>query len=761
MEPQNSSSAPLVPRRSLEALQRLRSRIQQAFLLDGGVTLAGLLLLGLAGSFVVDYFLVLPAGVRGVFLASAGVLLAWGFRRRIALPLSLKVSDQDLANLVERANPQLGQELITAIELTRADSSTADHVSPALVDNVVRSVEAKIDGVLLDSVFVLGRLKKKAALAIGGAVLALVLAAFNMDLVGIWFSRNVLLSSQRWPKSIQLELVRPVPPVRVAVGDALELEVRVRRGLPAKVVVEYFTASRQTHTDVLTEVAPGIFQQTIGNVSRPFSFRVRGGDDELDLVDVDVRIRPRIEMSSMRLWCEYPAYTGLEKTLEDEPLRFGNLKVPTGTRVSYRMGANVPLARAFFVFRGMALAAAPASKPEEAAEDLAPWPDAGAEPLVVDATGEFHGAFEVKESGQYYFQLEASDGFQSRRPDRFRVEAVPDQKPMVKILEPERPNEEVTAEARIPVRVAASDDYRVQKVVLEGQYFVPGKDKGVEQFREFKRWSAANTPDGAPDVAPPPDGARNPRQPVEDELLVAVAELATGGDGPPRPGGRFQFWAPAMDSAGQTASSEEHSLLIVEKDDLLKILTDQLMLVRDQLKEVDRKQKSARKDLEEAQAKLILVEKIAATEASRLLRHGQDQRRVTQALEREAAELGRILARTLRNQVGDEAWRSWTTDVRDDVQALAAATSPRIETAMEAIRKDAAGSPQEAARLGEVVNAQRDLEREVLSIVLRLSEFGDKNAQIQRLREIRRRLDDVRSATRNRAQGNTPEEPQK
>ncbi len=760
------------PGRALEALARLREKIRRAFVTDGVVTISGLLIAGLAISFLADYLLTLPRGVRTVFLSLGGVILAFLIHRRITRPLALKLSDTDLANLVERANPELSQELITAVELTERSNESASYVSQDLLESVVASVDAKVARIPFDRIFSFRRLQRKGWAAMGGLAIALGFAGLNPALTRIWLSRNLLLSAQPWPKETQLELVKPPQPILLAIGDDLPIEVRAVRGTPSAVVVDSRIEGGSTRTDVLPEVSPGFFQKTLENVSKPFRFRIRGGDDELGPFDVDVRLRPRIDMSSIRLWCEYPGYTGLATTPGDEPIRFGNLKVPTGTKVRYRMASNVPIERAFFNFKQVQAAPAAAPQAGEASASPKPaptpapkpvetagvWPDAGAEPLTIEPPGEFAGAFEVKENGQYYFQLEATGGFQSVKPDRFRVEAVPDLKPIVKIIEPERLNEEVTAVARIPIRVSASDDYKVAKVVLQGAYFAPGQEKGFEQFRDFPRWAKPAEEAATPKPEEPRSGSRVAE---EDEILISVAELATGGESPAAPGGRFQFWAQAMDTAGQVKPSEERFLVIVEKEELLRVLTDQLLIVRDQLKDVLKKQKSARKDLEDFQSQIALKEKIEPAEAPKLFRHKQDQRRVTQSLERESVEMGRILQRTVRNSVGDEPWKNWVTGVRDDVETLAKRTSPQVEQSLETLQKEVLESAQSVSRLGGIAATQQDLERELENLVLRLSEFGDKNAQIQRLREIRRRMDEIRIETRARVQGKPIQEPQK
>jgi hypothetical protein len=214
--------------------------------------------------------------------------------------------------------------------------------------------------------------------------------------------------------------------------------------------------------------------------------------------------------------------------------------------------------------------------------------------------------------------------------------------------------------------------------------------------------------------------------------------------------------------------SQVHLLEVVERDDLLRSLTDQLMVVRDQLRETVRREKSARKDLEEFQKSAAVSSGISTAEASKLHRHREDQERVTQSLQREVSELERILVRSTANNVGDDKWKGWVGGVRDDVRDLARAKSPEIEKGIEALRKAALGTPQAAALLGPLTAAQRDLERDIEGLVLRLSEFGDLNALIQLLREVRRREADLREETRGRIKGAEPapprpsiEEPQK
>lgn len=723
--------------RTREALGALKRRVRWISAGDRALAVAFGVCGAVAVSFLLDYLLVLPVGVRSVFLCGGLAL----FTREVffrGASWARAVSDEDAARLVERARPELRQALITAVELTRPGSETARYVSKSLLESAVRSAERSVAGLRPSDVVSARVVVKKAALA-GGAAAVLALAAlFDPELSGLWFRRNVLLRAEAWPKSTELALISPATPIVVAVGDSLDVVVEAVRGRPQTLSVIYGEPGRPERVDVLAETTAGTFRKTFENIARRFRFRVRGGDAEIGPFDVDVKLRPRIDMQSIRIWCRYPAYTGWSETPPESPIRHGNLKVPAGTEVRFRMAANVDVASAFFVYEP----SAPAGESRPEAEE---WPARGAAPLEVAGGRSFSGEFVVRETGQYYFQLESADGFRERRPERFRVEAVPDRKPLVRILDPERVSEEVAPKALVPIRVSANDDYGIARGAVNGLFFPAPEGAGVLRSFDIEGLAGAS---GSPSA---PESGRS----AEGTVVVDVARLAPEGGGPPRPGARFQYLATVTDSGGNVGESPVQILDVVSEEDLLRTLGDLLMVVRDQLREVQRRQESARKDLAEFQAEI--GGRIGGPEAAKLARHQQEEVRISQALERQVNELDRILERAARNRVGDEKWRSWVGSLRADLSALALAKSRDASRSIEETRKAAAASPRDASAISAVLALQREVEREIDAIVLRLSEFGDVNAVIQMLREVRRRQADLRDETRARASGSAGE----
>jgi hypothetical protein len=77
----------------------------------------------------------------------------------------------------------------------------------------------------------------------------LLLAALNPGLAAIWLSRDVLLSAERWPKETQLTLLKPTPPIYVATGDDVLIEVKVTRGSPTSVVLDSIVDGRLARSE--------------------------------------------------------------------------------------------------------------------------------------------------------------------------------------------------------------------------------------------------------------------------------------------------------------------------------------------------------------------------------------------------------------------------------------------------------------------------------------------------------------------------------
>jgi hypothetical protein len=243
-------------RRVEHPLQRLRGYIRSYVGAEGLLILSLYLALwfwislsidyGFFKVFGVDWVQVLPLGFRGVvlFLLVSGLVALVTYK--MLFRLFREFRNSALALVLERRYPaELGDRLITAVEL--ADTRIAERYgySQPMIDQTIRDAAERVNQVPVTQVFNWRRLRRYLLrvlvltiglyVLIGGTYCALARAGvddfvvrFN-NLAGIWFERNILLSNIIWPRRAHLELVNFPESGDLRVGrDAPPPSLRVR-----------------------------------------------------------------------------------------------------------------------------------------------------------------------------------------------------------------------------------------------------------------------------------------------------------------------------------------------------------------------------------------------------------------------------------------------------------------------------------------------------------------------------------------------------
>jgi len=808
-------------------LDRLRRLIRRVSIWDGLVWIGVLLVVAAILSFSLDYFLRLPRGVRTFFMFAgvAGAIVV--VFRSLLTPLSRRLSDEQLAMLIEETHPGMRQTLITAIQLARPDSRGGRYISSELLDSVVRDVESQVSTIAPSKVLHLGRMRRNLVWLVGLTVAISVVGLFQPRLVSIWFQRNVLLAAVAWPKATEIEL-DPSTPLTVAMGDDLTISVRVLRGSPRSADIEWALdqgGRRVNSMDLREDASRDVYLEEIGpdqksvsivlekhgllsdavkevvrngagriayglprgrhdgletelrqagavirvpsyehfvyefrNVSQAFRFWVQCDDDSLggyDGIPVEVRLRPRIDMTSIELEYQLPKYTGAgDQTLTQ---KHGNIKAPVGTRVNYRMATNIDVERAFFVLRTTV-------DTDESAGAKETWPDPGAVALDLSEKRRFSGSFVVESSGYYYFQFEDDSQFRSVQPERFRVQAIADRDPIVRITEPNRPTEEISPTAEVPIVVNVQDDYAVRNVALEIKYQPAG---ATEQ--EIVRGSEPllETPSGDP---------RDAKADPEIETFVLDVASLVGADGQkPAPGARIEFHVNAEDFGeaegaspitnpdgstrprGNIGFSESRVLHVVDPEYLEEEFTREMMIFRDMAGRLKNKQESVRKDLQETLDSVEKEPAFDAEDAPRFARHRQDQSKVTEGIDNLAKQMNQLLAKMEANKVGEQKWKDWIRGLEEELSSLAERSSKGVEGDLDSLRKKLQESKRDPSEIAPLLEKQRDIERELSSLVVRMTEFGDLRGLIQLMREVKRRQEGIREGTKPLVSPGTPD----
>lgn len=438
-------------------LDHLRGQIRRLFLIDGVSRLAAGLVVFVAATFALDWSFHLPSPVRLVFLAGGAAALVWIALRRIVYPLSVGISDDDLALFVERHYPELNDRLISAIQLARAGTGgTEDRLagfnSPELVDELLRDATQASAALDFNRVVVRRHVMRVAAWAGAATLILAALAVVKSDLAWIYAQRIIGLGA-KWKQRTQLRVEGFDPVTRTktfARGDDITIAVRAEGSDPGKVTF-LFDFKTGEHGEEKREKAQNLYYLLqLTNLSGPFSFKVRGGDDETELYFVETQNPPAL--ADQQAFFEYPEYLALDNTPPDRPEQLGNLQVPLGTRVRLAATANEDLASAKLIV-------GPRGREKET--DLVLEKDKEGRPRRIT------GGFPVDEpSLDYEVRLRAANSLENRDAFRYSVRGLPDLKPAIQVFEPPG-DENITDVCRRPVEVITTDDYGVAGISME------------------------------------------------------------------------------------------------------------------------------------------------------------------------------------------------------------------------------------------------------------------------------------------------------
>jgi len=410
-----------------------------------------------------DYWLRLPERpLRAIFmLAGLGPILfiIW---RQIVVPLRVPMTVDDLALLVERRYPQLGDRLISAVQFQRGRGPAG---SESL--SLVRRMAAEANALAADVSFraVVERVELRRVLVIAACAGALLsgFAVWQGDAFGRWFQRNVLLADVDWPQRTYLT-VRDESfailgdSVNVVRGDDLTVNILVEPGSdsPPYVMVH---ARYGSVGDTEAKIDPNPedarrFVKTFRSVTEAFTFYVVGGDDRRDKRRKHrVRLVAPPAVKSLWFHVQPPAYTKRRASRQSGSTAV--LSVPVGAAVRVEAEATKDLRAAQLVLtRGNKVD----KSPMHIGRIQYPGWD---RPVPRQLVGRFDvSGRNQADVGTLQLVLEDTRGYANRRGQTYLIEMIPDQPPTVGVKK-RGVGPAVTAEAMIPLVITAKDDYGI------------------------------------------------------------------------------------------------------------------------------------------------------------------------------------------------------------------------------------------------------------------------------------------------------------
>jgi hypothetical protein len=660
-----------------EKLAGLRSRVRLLVVARGisavlSTLLAAAIVLGAA-----DYlFRFEDRGLRiTATLALVGALI-WGFYRFYFLPAAVRLRDVDLAVKLQRRFPVLEDRLLSAVEFIAQAEDDPTAGSPVLRRSIIARTTA--EAARLDfKQAVNPRPAVNAALAmIAVCLVAAMLAIFAPSATRTAVARLLSpLGDASWPRNTHLA-VRNHTRI-VGRGGTFEIEVfdSAAAPLPDEVRIHYrFTGAdgRSLEESALMHQTGDTAAARMENVTRPFSYRVEGGDDRsMPWAPVKVVERPAVDSVVIRLIP--PDYTGWppEKVENNN-----NVRALAGTRMEIEAKAAKPL-------RSAALSL----------DDGREFPGR----LSADGLGVAISdpALTLHKSCSYWFRLVDRDGLAGGENDRWGIVAVADSPPSVVIEQPSA-NLYVSPQAVVPLRIVAKDDLAVRGMDLE---FIDSQAKNVvkEGSEPREQTPGLNTGSGN-------NGEQVPGLNGESDVNRKIVPLYAGPKEPPRqaaggfmqstppgrrrvvdyrwqlaplrlsPGMEVVFQAAASDYLPQTARSEPRRLLVVTPREIEDRIARRQGLLLSELDRALKMQRAGRSQVQAAEIRLDETKRPDQSDLDRLRAAELGQRQVnlllTGAGEGIPSHVSAMLADLENNRIDNPELKRRLNSVLDEIRRL-------------------------------------------------------------------------------------------
>jgi hypothetical protein len=641
-------------------LERLRGRIRHYVLWEGialAVVLVGLFF-WLSLGFDWAVFSVRRLEPSRWIRVALDVAVLGGLAAVVVLMVALRVfrsfRAKSLALILERRFPELGDRLVTAVEMSaQADATSA--LTSAMLERTVTEAGEKLKQLDVGSVFDRKPLRRAISAASVLLVSFIAFAAMCPQAFARWRAGYLGLEETYWPRDVELVatvLAQPGDRVKQFVdgeykhprGSDLVLLFDVPPGkkVPERVELQYKLGGGRGYGRA-TCFAAGErrFKHAIDDLLDDADFWVTAGDfTNREAYRVRVVDPPRIDVLAAE--CLFPEHTKrvtLDETTK-QPVRETvavqgtQMSLPVETDFLLRAKANKPLVRARLQYglHELTLSPTEASLTTRSADGLT----AQVEPIAADRAAKFFDAqrrelvvpfvlselttptarerFEKLDSslGKPFAMppdvalkifLEDTDDIIGADPARITIHGIADNAPVI-AAELKGIGTSVTRKAEIPVAGLITDDYGIKDVRFEFQ---------VDEKEPWESRSLTKSPGGEPREFKLQETENNPTERFEilkmdleigqKLTLTVVAEDADNLNGP------------------HVSRSQKFTFKIVSNEELLSLLYQRELNLRKRFEQIISEVKQTRADLilhrskADDAAKLPADQKGKATEA--------------------------------------------------------------------------------------------------------------------------------------------------
>ncbi len=546
-------------RRVVARLDRLRRQLRLHLTIEGLFWVALSVFVAAVLSLLLDRWLRFERPTRIALLAIALAAIGYVAYRRLIQPLRLRLDYLDVAELLDRRTPGVGQQISNVLQLPEL-LADADSASPSMVRaTVLECVQALDRRDLAGTLNVARRRKLLAALGVGiGIVVGF--CYFSPDVADLWARRWLAGSTIRWPQQTYLSVLGLsqdgtllVPRGEMALvnidsqpsfaedfagrwrlegrGEPLVVEspAAPQSTPPEQVSLDYTLANGTQRRGNATQFDEQSFRYELPPLAEPAEMHITGGDDWLGPITIEPIDRPGIE--TLEISATPPGSKAADTVQRGR-------RPPRNCCTCRKHSSN---SRSWPTSR---------SSPPKSWIRACRWPIGGAwttRTYTLEWTMSEPLALEVRLSG-------LRGGLVSK-PYFLAIGVLKDREPRVTIRA-SGVGRRVTPVARIPLFVRANDDFGLGSLALDWELTVLREDKPEVETQQLPL---------AEDLAPNAEAGEQPLTQFEYDNELALRETGL------TPGNVLKLRGTATDACtlgAQTGNSRWVVFQIVASDEL-------------------------------------------------------------------------------------------------------------------------------------------------------------------------------------------------
>ena len=347
-------------------------------------------------------------------------------------PLMRRLEDQQVALYIEEKIPGLQDRLNSAVEIGKGKGIASDGI---LLDKLLADATQQVRTIPVTTV-VDRRKERLLSYGAGGLLVLFLVFSYNAsdEIMSAFSGAQISLAATPEAPYMSIE----PGTVEIEKGESQEIIVDLRDETESEVLLHYKEAGGEWQKVPMNKgMGRSAYLYEFINVQKPVEYFVLHDEVQSEAFDITLYEFPAVGQIHLRY--AYPEYTGVPPRVESNT---GDIRGLKGSTVSLTVHTTGRVESAEMVFEdGRRLAM-----------------------NDIDA-GQFRIPYLINEDTYYHIELKDLAGKTNKFPVEYQVIAQEDQKPVIKITDPER-DLRVNAIDEVLIAAQVTDDYGVQDARL-------------------------------------------------------------------------------------------------------------------------------------------------------------------------------------------------------------------------------------------------------------------------------------------------------